>query len=312
MKNWLFQRLMMTVLALFAVLIFTFFLMRLLPGDPFLTEQSLPEESYIKLKKHWGLDKPIPEQFIQYMKVLGKGDLGTSMAYPDRKVSEIIVQALPISAFLGFFSLCIALGCGLGTAILITLWNKNRTSYSYLLLTTFAISTPTFLSGALFQYCFAIEGAWFPVARWGSWQQAVLPIATLAFTPAAFMGRLLYLRINSELKEPYVRFAESKGLSEHAILFRHVLRNACSPMLAYLGPFTANIVTGSFIVEKIYAIPGLGQWFVTSVTQRDYPLIISLALLYCVILMTCVLIGDLASAWANPVQRRALFQGEPA
>lgn len=312
MKSWLLRRLFLTLWAFGGVLLLTFFLTRFLPGDPFLSEQSLPNESYLRLKSHWGLDKDLLSQFMHYVTSMAKGDLGTSMSYPDRSVKAIITHAFPVSAMLGLCSLCLAIVLGLGSALIAISCKKKNGLDVYLLLTTAAVSIPTFLSGALLQYFCAIEWGWLPVARWGSWEQAVLPAFTLALAPAAFMGRLFFVKLTNELKEPYARFAESKGLSNSSILFKHALRNACAPVLAYLGPLTAHIATGSFIVEKIYAIPGLGQWFVLSVANRDYPVITSLALLYSIILMACLLASDLAAAWANPLHRRALFQGEPA
>ncbi len=294
-------------MAFVGVFFLTFFLIHFLPGDAFLNEQSLPEASYNELRHHWQLDEPLSVQLSHYLGLIVQGDFGRSMVYPDWTISEIILNSLPISAFLGFCALCVAVLLGIGTALLATLWRHDL----YLVITTCIVSMPVFLVGALFQYLFAIEWEWFPVARWGSWQQMVLPVMTLAIAPGAFMGRLLYVRLRAELKEPYARFVESKGLSDYAILFRHAFRNACSPVIAYLGPLTAQIATGSFVVEKIFAIPGLGQWFVLSVMSRDYPLIIAIALLYSLILMTCVLLSDLAALWINPRYRHALFRGVP-
>jgi oligopeptide transport system permease protein len=307
-NGWLKQRLLVSLTALLLVFLITFLLIRFLPGDPFLTEQGLPEKSHQALRDHWKLDDAWYQQLFSHVRSIISFDFGTSITYPDRTVKSIIWQALPISIQLGMSSVCLALFLGVSSAVLTSIYDYQTHRVLFFLFTTLLLSMPTFLVAALLQYFVGTEWGWLPVARWGSWEQLILPSLSLALGTGAFLGNLLYVRIQKELDEPYVRFAEAKGLSHAAIILKHVLRNAIIPLLAYLGPFIANVATGSFIIEKIFAIPGLGYWFVQSVGNRDYPLIVALVLLYCSVLLVCVFLSDLAIAWADPRQRTQLYK----
>lgn len=308
MTQWLKQRLLVSITALLLVFLMTFLLIRFLPGDPFLTEKGLPERSHQALRDHWKLDDVWYVQLASHAKAVLLFDFGDSITYPDRPVKDIIRNALPTSLWLGSVGVCFALVLGLSSAVLISIFSCKSNKVLFLFFTTFLLSMPTFLIAALLQYLIGIELGWLPVARWGTWSQMILPTFSLALGAGAFIANLVYVRIQKELDEPYVRFAEAKGLSHTTIILKHVLRNAIVPLLAYLGPFIANVVTGSFIIEKIFAIPGLGYWFVQSVGNRDYPLIVALVLLYCTALLFCVFLSDLAIAWADPRQRTQLLK----
>lgn len=308
MGHWLRQRLIVSFIALLCVFVLTFLLILILPGDPFLTEQGLPEESYQTLRKHWNLDAPWHEQLYSHFRSIITFDFGTSLTYTDRSVKSIINQALPISLSLALNVVVISLLIGFSSALITCIFSKKIVKTLFFLTTTLLLAMPTFLIAALLQYVVGIEFGLLPVARWGTWQQAVLPTLSLALGTGAFIGNLIYVRLQKEMEEPYARFAEAKGLSHSTIVIKHALRNAIVPLLAYLGPFIANIATGSFIVEKIFAIPGLGYWFVQSIGNRDYPLIIALVLLYCSALLVCVILSDLAIVWADPKQRTQLYK----
>lgn len=309
MIAWLKQRLIITAFALMGVFLLSFFLMRFLPGDPFLSERDLPKESYLEMRRHWKLDSPWYVQLKDNALAMVQLNLGRSISYPDKNVKDIIAHAFPVSLKLGLFSLGLAVAFGVATAFCAVLWKYGPKAYPFF--TTLLISMPSMLVGTLLQYVFAIDLEWLPVARWGSFQQMILPGITLAICPGAFLGKLLYVRIQSELKEPYARFAISKGLSKPAVILKHVIRNASPPALAFLGPLVANIATGTFIVEKIYAIPGLGMWFVNSISSRDYPLMTGLIMFYSITLLVCVFLSDLAAIWADPRQRSRVFLEAP-
>lgn len=288
------------IIAIFVLMSMTFFLMKAIPGDPFEEEQALPKEIHDSLRRHYGLDQPLYKQYFQYLISIMRGDLGPSFRYKDRTVNDVIRQGFPTSALLGIEALLLALSTGL----LLGSWaafreNKWQDRLAMFVI-TIAIAVPSFVLATLLQYLLTLKFPLFPSARWGTLSHTVLPAISLAALPAAFIARLIRSNMLEVLQSDYIKTAKAKGLSSGAILRKHVLRNAFLPVLTYLGPLTANILVGSFVVEKIFNIPGLGQWLVNSVGNRDYTMIMGLTLFYSLILMGTILIVDIVYRLLDP------------
>ncbi len=300
MVNYFFKKLGILLLSLLVVATLTFFLMHAIPGDPFTQEKAIPQEILHAMQKHYGLDKPLIVQYFDYMQGLCKFDLGPSFKYQGRTVNEIIKEGFPVSLCLGLEALFISLSLGILFGSLSASRQGKWQDRSTMFIAIFGLSMPSFLLATFLQYGLAMKLDLFPVARWGTFQQSILPALSLAALPTAFIARLLRTSMIEVLHQDYIQTAKSKGLSPSWILYKHVFRNALLPVASYLGPLTASILTGSFAVEKIFGIPGLGQWFVLSITNRDYTVIMGTTLFYSVILMITVFLVDLLYSWIDP------------
>ena len=303
------RKFFLLILSLFIVATATFFLMQAAPGDPFMQEQAIPEEIMRSMYAHYGLDQPWYIQYVKYLKGLVTWDLGPSFKYEGRTVNDIIREGFPVSFVLGLEAITIALFSGviLGTfaAVKRSRWQDNLA----MILAVVGISVPNFIMATFLQYLFSMKMDLLPVARWGSLAHSVLPALSLAALPTAFIARLTRANMVEVLEQDYVQTARSKGLSTQQVVFKHVLKNSLLPVLTYLGPLTSAILTGSFIVEKIFGIPGLGGWFVNSITNRDYTVIMGVTVFYSALLMLCVLIVDLMYTVIDP---RIRFENKKA
>jgi oligopeptide transport system permease protein len=311
MVHYFLKKLAILFLSLVVVATLTFFLMHAIPGDPFTQEKAIPEEILKAMQKHYGLDKPLIIQYFEYMQGLCHLDLGPSFKYQGRTVNEIIREGFPVSLCLGLEALFLSLFFGTLLGSLSASKQGKWQDRSTMFLAILGLSVPSFLLATFLQYLLAMKLDLFPVARWGSFQQSILPALSLSALPTAFIARLLRASMIEVLHQDYIQTAKSKGISTPRILYKHVLRNALLPVASYLGPLTASILTGSFAVEKIFGIPGLGQWFVLSITNRDYTVIMGTTLFYSVLLMICVFLVDLLYSWIdpriqNPIKRGAL------
>lgn len=300
MKRYLAQKTGIFLLSLFLVATLTFVLMQAIPGDPFTQEQAIPEEILRAMYHHYGLDQPWYVQYVKYLKGIATADFGPSFKYQGRTVNEIIAEGFPVSFVLGIFALSISIFCGLILGLVAAFKHLRWQDHFAMILAVLGISIPSFILATFLQYLFAMKLDLFPVARWGSWNQAVLPALALAAMPTAFIARLTRANVVEVLQQDYIQTAKSKGLNAIQIAVRHVLRNALLPVVTYLGPLTANIITGSFAVEKIFGIPGLGQWYVTSITNRDYTVIMGTTVFYSFLLMICVFFVDLLYCVLDP------------
>ncbi len=286
--------------ALFLIATATFFLMKAIPGDPFTQEQTMPPEIAQALRDHYHLNDPLLVQYASYLKSIATLDLGPSFKYKSRTVTEIIGLGFPISATLGLEALLIAVGTGTLLGIIAALKQNQWQDYAAMTIAVLGLSIPSFLLASFLQYLFAIKLSLLPVARWGSFSHSILPALALAALPTAFIARLVRAQMVEVLRQDYIRTALAKGLTWPATILRHGLRNALLPVLTYMGPLLANILVGSFVVEKIFGIPGLGQWFVTSISNRDYTVIMGMTLFYSAILLVAVFLVDLAYLALDP------------
>ena len=292
----------------FAILLFslwcvvtgTFFLMHAVPGDPFIGDRIIPEEVLRSLYAHYGLDKSLWEQYIKYLNEVLHGNLGVSIVYTGRPVNQFIREGLPISAMVGMQALLVAIPVGivLGTwaALKRSGWQDNLA----MVLSTLFVSVPNFVLSSLLQYVFAIKLHILPVARWGSYEHLILPTIALAALPIAYIARLTRSNMVEVLQQDYIRTARAKGLPPFRIAIRHALRNAILPVVSYLGPIITSILTGSFMVEKIFAIPGLGQWMIHSINGRDYPMIMGLTIFFSSFLMIAMFLIDILYTLLDP------------
>jgi len=294
------RKFFLLIFSLFIVATATFFLMQAAPGDPFMQEQAIPEEIMNSMYAHYGLDQPWYIQYVKYLKGLVTWDLGPSFKYEGRTVNDIIREGFPVSFILGLEAITIALFSGviLGTiaAVKRSRWQDNFA----MILAVVGISVPNFIMATFLQYLFSMKMDLLPVARWGSFSHSILPALSLAALPTAFIARLTRANMVEVLEQDYVQTARSKGLSTYQVVLKHVLKNSLLPVLTYLGPLTSTILTGSFIVEKIFGIPGLGGWFVNSITNRDYTVIMGVTVFYSASLMLCVLGVDLMYTVIDP------------
>ena len=294
------KRLIATLISLFCIATATFFLMKAIPGDPFSDEKALPKEIHDALIRHYALDEPLITQYLNYLKSALFLDFGPSFKYPTLSVNQMIALSFPVSLCLGAEALLIALVGGISLGILAALSQKKWQRGAILLFASIGLSIPGYLLAVLLQYVFAIQWKIFPVARWESWQHTYLPAIALAALPLAFTARLTYVRLREVLKQEFILAARAKGLSQTATLMRHALKNALLPLLGYFGQMAANILTGSFVIEKIFGIPGLGRWLVESIGSRDYPVIMGITLFYSTLLLFFVFAMDLLHAYFDP------------
>ena len=302
MPNFLFllKKLGIFLLSLWIATTLTFFLMHAIPGDPFTQDKALPEEILKAMQKHYGLDKPLLYQYLDYLKGLCVFDLGPSLIYQGRQVTDIIKEGFPVSLCLGLEALFLSLFLGLTLGSLSATCQGRWQDKILLIGSVLGISIPSFILATFLQYLLAMKLNLFPVARWGSFSQSVLPALALAALPTSVITKLTRNSMIDVLYQDYILTAKSKGLSTVKILTHHILRNAFLPIATYLGPLTASILTGGFAVEKIFGIPGLGQWFVLSITNRDYTVIMGTAIFYSAILMGCVFIVDVFLTFLDP------------
>ncbi|MBI2743320.1 MAG: ABC transporter permease [Chlamydiales bacterium] len=300
MFRFLIKKACILFVSLFLVSTLTFFLMHAIPGDPFVQERAVPEEILKALHKHYGLDQPLHVQYGKYLKGLFTLDLGPSFKYQGRTVNDIISEGFPISLTLGLEALLIALAFGIAFGTIAALKHQRWQDHFSMIFGVIGISVPSFILATFLQYLLAMKLDLFPVARWGTFSQSILPALSLAALPMAFIARLTRANMIEVLQQEFIQTARAKGLNSFQIVWKHVLRNALLPVVTYLGPLTAAVLTGSFAVEKIFGIPGLGQWFVLCITNRDYTVIMGTTVFYSALLMFAVFLVDILYCFIDP------------
>ena len=276
----------------FLVASITFFLLHVVPGNPFTGNKALPKEIIANLEAKYHLNEPLLIQYWLYISGIARGDLGPSLKYINRSVNEILFSALPVSISLGFVALMISVPVGMGLGILSAVLSKKNIGYILILFITLGISLPSFLFAGLLINILGIKLRIFPVALWESPLHMVLPVITLSFVPAAYIARICRAQMLEQLSEEYIKTAIAKGLPLKMIVLKHALRNCMISLITVLGPIVAVLITGSFIVEYIFAIPGMGRYFITAFTNRDYFLITGTAIIFSFILSTLNVIID--------------------
>jgi len=300
MISYFFKRVLGSIPTLFLLCVFLFFLLRLAPGGPFDGERAFPPEVMAQIQKNYGLDQPLLKQFWVWFQHLLMGDLGESFQYLGRSVSEILGDAMGPSFQLGIVSIFISLLIGIPLGVL-SAWKQGTwMDSSAMFFAVAGISLPSYLIASLLVLIFSIQLGWLPAALWEGPESFVLPVITLSLRPIAIIARLVRSSVLDVLASDFIRTAHAKGLPTWKILFKHALKNSLIPVITVLGPIAASLVTGSFLVEMIFQIPGLGKHFVTAVLNRDYPLVMGIALFYGVFLVFANLFSDLLCALADP------------
>ena len=303
MFRFILSRFLQSLLALFLVITATFFMIRFVPGGPFTQEKAVTPEILRNLEAHYGLNKPLWQQYLDYLGSLSRGDLGPSFKYPNRTVNEIIADKVPVSAELGAIALSLALVLGI---LLGTFAAVRRNTWIDYVASSFGlagISIPTFVVGPLLVLLFAIHLGWFNASGWYGPADRVLPALVLGLAYAAPISRLTRGGMLEVLHQDFIRTARAKGASEWRVVTRHALRGGLLPVVSYLGPAVAGILTGSFVIETIFQIPGIGREFVNSAFNRDYTLVLGTVILYAVLIMALNLAVDIVQAWLNPKVR---------
>jgi oligopeptide transport system permease protein len=300
MFKFVIRRLFQLIPVLLAAVTLTFFLVRLAPGGPFSAEKQFPEEAIKRLNEHYGLDKPIMVQYGNYLKNVIRGDLGPSMQYHNRTVNEIIGETFPISLELGCYAMIYALMLGLTAGVIAALRPNTALDHTPMSLAMIGMCMPTFVMGPILVLVFALGFQWLNASGWETAADRILPTITLGSVYGAYIARLTRGSMLEILPMDYIRTARAKGLSETKVITKHALKNGILPVVSFLGPATAGIITGSFVVETIFQIPGMGKMFVQSAFNRDYALLLGLVVFYASLLVVFNLFVDLALIWLNP------------
>ncbi|PZN08971.1 MAG: peptide ABC transporter permease [Bacillota bacterium] len=294
------QRLLVTLLTLWAIATLTFFMMHAVPGGPFDAEKDLPPAVRANLEARYHLDWPLWRQYLDYLRRLAIWDLGPSFTYPNRTVNDIVAEGFRVSAALGALAIATALVAGVGIGVLAALRHGNWPDRLAMLGATLGVSVPNFILSGLLIYVFAYRLRWLPAGLWGKPAQAVMPTLALAALPTAVIARLVRANMLEVLRQDFITVCHAKGLAPGRVVFVHALRNAILPVVTYLGPLAAGVLTGSFVVEQVFAIPGLGKYFVQSVTNRDYTVIMGVTMFYSVLLVVANVLVDLAYRAVDP------------
>ena len=302
MTRYIIRRLLQFIPVLLAVTLATFVLVRIIPGGPFdrVGDKTLPPEIVANLEAKYNLDKTVWQQYLDYLWNLARFDLGPSFSYRTQTVNDIISQSLPISAHLGIMALLLGLAIGIPAGCVAALKQNSALDYSTTFVAILGQSIPNIVMGPILVWVFALKLGLLPVARWQGPEYWILPTITLGSGLSAGVARLTRGSLLQVIQEDYIRTARSKGLHEAIVIARHALKNSMIPVVTVLGPLFAAVLTGGFVVEMIFGIPGLGRHFVTSIGNRDYPVVMGTTLLYAVAIVVANLLVDITYAWLDP------------
>jgi oligopeptide transport system permease protein len=300
------SRLLQTITVVFLLVTFTFFAVRAIPGNPFADAKATSVEEQAALEAYYGLDKPLPVQYFNYWKnILTKGDFGDSLAMKGRKVSTLIAEAFPVSLLLGSIALVLGVGIGIPLGIIAALNHNRPIDYVAMILAMAGICVVSFVLGPIFQINISKPLTFLNVAGWSRPSDIILPAITLCFGVAAYLARLTRGGMLDVLSQDYIRAARAKGVSPLKVITRHAARPALMPAVTFLGPAFAAIITGSFVVENIFLVPGMGQHFVLGVTSKDYNLVLGLVLFYGILMGVANLLSDLLLIFMDPKLRKS-------
>ncbi|MDX1460292.1 MAG: oligopeptide ABC transporter permease OppB [Xanthomonadales bacterium] len=278
-----------------------FFLVRVAPGGPFDSEKALPPEIQANLEAKYHLDEPLLKQYFRYLGQIAMFDFGPSFQYKDWTVNELIAEGFPVSLTVGGLAMLLAFGVGTMLGIIAAVRQNSAVDYGTMGFAMLGISIPNFVVAPLLILVFSVYAGWLPAGGWdGSWQRMVLPVITLALPMIAYISRLTRGSMIEVLHSNFIRTARAKGLPEKTIILRHALKPAMLPVISFMGPATAGLITGSVVIERIYAIPGLGSYFVTGALNRDYTLVMGVVVFYGALIIMLNFVVDLLYAWLNP------------
>lgn len=296
------RRVAILVPTLLAIITISFLIIRLAPGGPFDEEQTLSPAIKANLEAAYGLDAPLSKQYFRYMRGLMHGDFGPSFKFRDVRVSELIGQGLPVSLALGACAVLLAILAGVPLGALAALRRNRAVDHAIRGIAVLGIALPSFVVGPVLALVFGLYLHWLPVAGWesGTARYMILPVVTLSLPVMAYVARLARASFLEVMQANHIRTARAKGLSELTVAWRHALRPALMPVVSYLGPATAFVVTGSLVVETVFGLPGTGRYLVQGAINRDYTLVMGMIVVYGVITLLCNLIADLLYSWLDP------------
>ena len=299
---WVFlvKRLAWTIPVLWAVATLTFLLIRLVPGGPFDRDKTFPPAIRANIETRYGLDLPWWKQYFRYMGMIATGDLGPSLKYRSRRVNDIIVDTFPVSAKLGVLAFLFTLVVGIGAGTWAGLKPGGAADKGGMFVATLGISTPSFVLATVLIIVFAVHLGWFPPALWEGASSAALPAIALGFGPAAYIARLVRSSVMEVSNAPHVVAARARGLPRWRLVTKCILAGALPPVVTVLGPLLAALITGSFVIEFIFAIPGMGKYFITAVTDRDYPMIMGVTIMYSALVVFANVVVDLLYTALDP------------
>lgn len=300
MNQYIIQRLSYMLVTLLIIVTATFFLMKLLPGTPFNNPEKLSEQQFVSLNQKYGLDKPVAIQYANYLGNLFKGDLGVSFQFHGRSVVSIILERIVPSALIGLQALVIGALFGSSLGIVSALKHNSLLDYGSVTIAILGMSIPSFVFAALLQYFIGVKLGWLPPGLWEDYTYSILPSLALSVTVTATVARFIRTEMLEILGHDYVLTARAKGITESGVIIRHVLRNALIPVVTMLGPLAVSIMTGTLVIEKIFAVPGLGEQFTLSIQMNDYSVIMGLTLFYSALLILAVFIVDLLYGILDP------------
>ena len=275
-------------------------MMRAIPGGPFTDAKAIPGFVIEKMNERYGLNDSLLTQYGKYLLNVLRLDLGPSYRYEGMSVNEIIADSFPVSFAVGGLALILSLAIGIPAGVISALKRGKWPDHLAMIIATLGVTVPGFVIAALMVYIFAWQLGWVTVGFWEGMNTAILPAVTLALYPAAFISRLVRSGMLEVLNQNYIRTARAKGLGEGTVIYLHALKNAVIPVITYLGPLTAGIVTGSFVIEQVYGVPGLGTFFVTSINNRDYTTIMGVTIFYSALLVAFNMITDICLSFADP------------
>jgi oligopeptide transport system permease protein len=298
--NYLARRILWIIPVLFAVSIITFFLMHAVPGGPWDAEKRLPANVQARLNAQYGLDKPLYEQYIQWAGGFVTGDLGPSYRSRDRRVNDIIGDGIAVTFQLGIMAFALSVVVGIPLGIFAALGHNRWPDYLSTSISIIGIATPSFVLAILLIVVFSIGLGWFPTGGWKGPQYWVLPTVALAGFPIAVIARYTRASMLEVTRKDYIRTAQSKGIGGRAVVSRHMIRNALIPVVTILGPTLAFLVTGSFIIETIFSVPGIGRFYVSAISQRDYSLLMAMTILYAFTVAFLNVVVDVLYAYIDP------------
>lgn len=304
MLKYVIRRFFISLLTILVLVTAVFFLVRAMPGDPFLSEKLTPEIRQ-NMQAYYGFDKPLYVQYYRYISNLLHGDLGVSMFYNGVPITKLISDSFPYSADLGVRSLLLAAFMGITLGIISALNRGRKLDYICVFIAILGVSLPDFVSGYLLQFFFGIKLKIFPIAMWLDWKCKVLPVLALSFYSTAQLTRIMRASMLEVVEEDYIKVAKAKGLTTSQIVWKHQVRNAILPVVTILGPLTAAILTGTFVIESIYAIPGMGKYYVLGIQNLDYSQILGLTVFYGIFLVFANFIVDIIYGFVDPRIRLA-------
>lgn len=300
MLNYSLRRLLGALPTLFVLLTLAFFMIRLAPGGPFDTERRLPPEIEANLNQKYHLDESLVKQYGRYLWNIARGDFGPSFKYQEVTVNKLIADGFPVSLRLGMLAMLVALLLGIGLGTVAALRQNRAADYGVMSLAMLGISIPNFVLAPLLILGLAVYLQWLPAGGLSSWRHYLLPVLSLAMPQLAYIARLTRGSMIEVLRSNFIRTARAKGLPTHLVILRHALPAALVPVVSFLGPATAGIITGSVVIETVFGIPGLGRYFVQGALNRDYTLVMGVVLFYGVLIIAFNFLVDLLYAWLDP------------